>query len=70
MPSTVQATQPKKLLVLDIDETILHTSFKQVDDYDFKLEIQLKDPSNPYKLSQVTAYVQKRPYIEQFLRRM
>lgn len=50
----------KKCLVLDLDETLVHSSFKPVPDADFIV---------PVEIDQVTykVYVLKRPYVDEFL---
>lgn len=49
-----------KTLVLDLDETLIHTSFKKTKNYDFTLQIQVKD-----QLEKV--YVTKRFGLDIFL---
>lgn len=54
-------TDPKKkCLVLDLDETLVHSSFQKIDDSDFEIEILLD--STKHKV-----YVRKRPGVDHFL---
>jgi len=50
----------KKCLVLDLDETLVHSSFTPVSDADFIIDIELD--GNIHKV-----YVRKRPYVDEFL---
>lgn len=50
----------KKCLVLDLDETLVHSSFKPVDDTDMVIPIVIENVT--YKV-----YVKKRPYVDEFL---
>jgi Dullard-like phosphatase family protein len=51
----------RKVLVLDLDETLVHCTFQQPDAYDFIVSI-------PFDGSVFEAYVQKRPFVDDFLR--
>lgn len=51
----------KKTLVLDLDETLVHSSFKPINDADFKIEIELEATIH-------RVYVRKRPGVDEFLR--
>ena len=55
----------KKLLILELDETLIHTSFVQVPncDYDYKFNINFLERP-------VTVFVYKRPYLNEFLYQM
>jgi len=53
----------KKCLVLDLDETLVHSSFKQIPNADFVLPVEIDD-----QVHQV--YVLKRPGVDQFLKAM
>lgn len=54
----------KKTLILDMDETLIHTKFQDnVTNYDLKLNVELED--NFYDI-----FVFKRPGVEEFLCRM
>lgn len=50
----------KKCLVLDLDETLVHSSFKPVPDADFIVPVEIE--GTVYKV-----YVLKRPYVDEFL---
>jgi len=51
----------KKCLVIDLDETLVHSSFKPVE-CDFVVPVEIEDQI--YKV-----YVSKRPYVDEFLKR-
>jgi Dullard-like phosphatase family protein len=50
----------RKLLVLDLDETLVHCSFQQPDWFDFSVAV-------PFEGACFDAYVQKRPFVDAFL---
>lgn len=50
----------KKCLVLDLDETLVHSSFKPIPDPDFNIEIELEGQIH-------RVYVRKRPGVDFFL---
>jgi len=52
-----------KCLVLDLDETLIHSSFKPVDVYDYMITIEIEDVK--YEV-----YVAKRPGVDEFLAKM
>ena len=51
-----------KTLVLDLDETLVHSSLKYVEDADIQLDLQVPDAGHQ------TVFVKLRPYSSQFLR--
>ncbi|CAH8473612.1 CTD (Carboxy-terminal domain, RNA polymerase II, polypeptide A) small [Schistosoma haematobium] len=51
----------KKCLVLDLDETLVHSSFKYVENADFVVPVEINGT-----IQQV--YVRKRPYLDKFLK--
>jgi RNA polymerase II subunit A small phosphatase-like protein len=53
----------RKCLVLDLDETLVHSSFKAVDKADFTVPVQIEHYWH-------TFYVLKRPGVDNFLKRM
>jgi len=53
----------KKTLVLDLDETLVHSSFKPVSNADFIVPVEIEDTVHQ-------VYVLKRPGVDQFMRRM
>jgi len=50
-------------LVLDLDETLVHSSFQPVDRYDFLIPVEID--GNTYQV-----YVAKRPHVDEFLKKM
>ena len=52
----------KKCVVLDLDETLVHSSFKPVEGADFVVPVEIEGVV--YKV-----YVLKRPYVDEFLKR-
>lgn len=52
---------PKVSLVLDLDETLVHSSLERPDTYDFEIVVR-------YNEQDTTVYVQKRPGVDQFIR--
>jgi RNA polymerase II subunit A small phosphatase-like protein len=56
-------TAGKKTLVLDLDETLVHSSFKPIPAADFVIPVEIDE-----QVHQV--YVLKRPGVDQFLKRM
>lgn len=54
------AQQQKKCLVLDLDETLVHSSFKPINDADFIMTIELENVLH-------RVYVRKRPGVDHFL---
>jgi len=53
----------KKTLVLDLDETLVHSSFTPIKHVDWIIPVQIDDKINP-------VYVSKRPGVEYFLSEM
>jgi len=53
----------KKCLIIDLDETLVHSSFKQVHNADFIVPVEIDGV-----IHQV--YVLKRPHVDEFLKRM
>jgi len=51
----------KKTLVLDLDETLLHSSFKPIPDPDFIVPVEIEDVVHK-------VYVLKRPFVDEFLK--
>ena len=50
----------KKCLVLDLDETLVHSSFKPVPNPDFIIPVEIEDKI-------VEVYVLKRPFMDRFM---
>lgn len=61
VPSALSFTHPRKSLVLDLDETLVHSQFKQTENCDLRLDVQVDDFPAIF-------YVSKRPYLDVFLR--
>eukprot|EP01127_Copromyxa_protea_P001552 TRINITY_DN11525_c0_g1_i1.p1 TRINITY_DN11525_c0_g1~~TRINITY_DN11525_c0_g1_i1.p1 ORF type:complete len:358 (-),score=59.56 TRINITY_DN11525_c0_g1_i1:93-1127(-) len=53
----------RKCLVLDLDETLVHSSFQEVARYDFKIPVEIEDVT-------YTVYVAKRPGVDEFMKKM
>ena len=51
----------KKTLVLDLDETLVHSSFKPIPDPDFIVPVEIEDVVHK-------VYVLKRPHVDEFLK--
>lgn len=58
-----QSFKNKKLLVLDLDETLVHSSFKYLRSADFVLPVDIDDQIH-------NVYVIKRPGVDEFLQRV
>jgi len=54
------AQQSRKTLVLDLDETLVHSSFQKPEWFDYEVPIVFNDTT-------YTIFVQKRPGVDQFL---
>mmetsp|Transcript_29016 Transcript_29016/g.76055 ORF Transcript_29016/g.76055 Transcript_29016/m.76055 type:complete len:257 (+) Transcript_29016:158-928(+) len=63
LPQQAKEHTGKICLVLDLDETLVHSSFKPVPDADFVVPIEIDGQSHE-------VYVLKRPYVDEFLRAM
>lgn len=61
VPSALSCTHTRKSLVLDLDETLVHSQFKLTPDCDLRLEVRVDDFPAVF-------YVSKRPYLDVFLR--
>jgi RNA polymerase II subunit A small phosphatase-like protein len=57
------AHHDKKCLVLDLDETLVHSSFRLVPNVDFVIPVTVDSTVH-------SVYVAKRPYVDQFLKDM
>jgi len=62
LPPQSEKKKGKKCLVLDLDETLVHSSFKLVP-CDFVVPVKIEDKT--YKV-----YVAKRPHVDEFMRRV
>eukprot|EP01095_Lingulamoeba_sp_RSL-Kostka_P016333 TRINITY_DN795_c0_g1_i4.p1 TRINITY_DN795_c0_g1~~TRINITY_DN795_c0_g1_i4.p1 ORF type:complete len:269 (-),score=80.38 TRINITY_DN795_c0_g1_i4:704-1510(-) len=63
LPEPLPEHKGKKCLVLDLDETLVHSSFKRIDDADFAIPVVIDDQSHD-------VYVLKRPNVDEFMRKM
>jgi len=63
LPPQIHKEIGKKTLVLDLDETLVHSSFKPIPNADFIIPVEIDN-----QIHQV--YVLKRPYVDQFLKTM
>jgi RNA polymerase II subunit A small phosphatase-like protein len=63
LPPLRQEDAGRKCLVLDLDETLVHSSFKPVPDADFVIPIEIEGQTHQ-------VYVLKRPHVDVFLKRL
>ena len=63
LPAVSKADGGKKCLVLDLDETLVHSSFKPVANPDFIIPVEIDN-----RITDV--YVLKRPFVDEFLQAM
>ncbi|CAI4045681.1 hypothetical protein SKDZ_12G0470 [Saccharomyces kudriavzevii ZP591] len=63
LPPQSESTKGKKCLILDLDETLVHSSFKYLRSADFVLPVEIDDQVH-------NVYVIKRPGVEEFLERV
>ncbi|CAM0139882.1 unnamed protein product [Umbelopsis sp. WA50703] len=63
LPPLREKHKNKKCLVLDMDETLIHSSFKEVDDADFIIPIVIDNQIH-------NVYVLKRPGVDEFMKKM
>ncbi|XP_050306587.1 carboxy-terminal domain RNA polymerase II polypeptide A small phosphatase 1 [Anthonomus grandis grandis] len=61
-PAKHQDTQ-KKCMVIDLDETLVHSSFKPINNADFIVPVEIDGTVHQ-------VYVLKRPHVDEFLKRM
>lgn len=61
LPEIPDGQERKRCLVLDLDETLVHSSFKPIPDADFRIEIELEQTIH-------RVYVRKRPFVDEFLK--
>eukprot|EP01123_Difflugia_compressa_P006044 TRINITY_DN18187_c0_g1_i1.p1 TRINITY_DN18187_c0_g1~~TRINITY_DN18187_c0_g1_i1.p1 ORF type:complete len:291 (-),score=43.56 TRINITY_DN18187_c0_g1_i1:24-896(-) len=62
LPPQRQNKIGKKCIVLDLDETLVHSSFKPISQCDFVVSVNIED-----QIHQV--YVTKRPFVDEYLKR-
>lgn len=63
LPPLREKHKDKKCLVLDMDETLIHSSFKEVEDADFVIPIIIDNQVH-------NVYVLKRPGVDEFMKKM
>ncbi|KAE8210772.1 hypothetical protein CF327_g5385 [Tilletia walkeri] len=59
----IEKDSGRKCLVLDLDETLVHSSFKMIHNADFIVPVEIEGHSH-------SVYVIKRPGVDEFMRRM
>jgi len=69
LPPPEQKFYGKKLLVLDLDETLVHSSFNYVANSDILVDIDIDDPNTGTTMN-ARIYVYKRPHVDEFLQAM
>ncbi|KAM9343772.1 carboxy-terminal domain RNA polymerase II polypeptide A small phosphatase 2 isoform 1-T1 [Pholidichthys leucotaenia] len=63
LPEVKAQDQGKICVVIDLDETLVHSSFKPISNADFIVPVEIEGTTHQ-------VYVLKRPYVDEFLRRM
>ncbi|CAB1336670.1 unnamed protein product [Coregonus sp. 'balchen'] len=63
LPEMIPQDQGKICLVIDLDETLVHSSFKPISNADFIVPVEIEGTTHQ-------VYVLKRPYVDEFLQRM
>ncbi|PWA29443.1 hypothetical protein CCH79_00017061, partial [Gambusia affinis] len=63
LPELKAEDQGKVCVVIDLDETLVHSSFKPISNADFIVPVEIEGTTHQ-------VYVLKRPYVDEFLRRM
>ncbi|UMM11713.1 hypothetical protein L5515_000858 [Caenorhabditis briggsae] len=63
LPPLLPHDSKKKCLVIDLDETLVHSSFKPVKNPDFVIPVEIDGVEHQ-------VYVLKRPYVDEFLARV
>jgi len=63
LPNHTPETLGKKCLVLDLDETLVHSSFKPIPNPDFIIPVEIEDQVHK-------VYVVKRPGVDRFLEQL
>ncbi|XP_059503562.1 carboxy-terminal domain RNA polymerase II polypeptide A small phosphatase 1-like isoform X1 [Stegostoma tigrinum] len=84
LPEVKVQDSGKKCVVIDLDETLVHSSFKPVSNADFIIPVEIDGNVHQVRVCDVTGwekrqdglsllaqvYVLKRPHVDEFLRRM
>ncbi|XP_038609074.1 carboxy-terminal domain RNA polymerase II polypeptide A small phosphatase 2 isoform X2 [Tachyglossus aculeatus] len=63
LPEVARQDQGRICVVIDLDETLVHSSFKPVNNADFIVPVEIEGTTHQ-------VYVLKRPHVDEFLRRM
>jgi len=63
LPPLIADDYGKKTLVLDLDETLVHSSFKPINNADFIIPVEIEDQTHQ-------VYVLKRPGVDKFMKRV
>ncbi|KAK6166577.1 hypothetical protein SNE40_023233 [Patella caerulea] len=63
LPPVRHTNMHKKCVVIDLDETLVHSSFKPISNADFIVPVEIDGTVHQ-------VYVLKRPYVDEFLQRM
>ncbi|KAM8864820.1 carboxy-terminal domain RNA polymerase II polypeptide A small phosphatase 2 [Spinachia spinachia] len=63
LPEIEAQDQGKLCVVIDLDETLVHSSFKPISNADFIVPVEIEGTTHQ-------VYVLKRPYVDEFLQRM
>lgn len=63
LPPVKHQDMHKKCMVIDLDETLVHSSFKPINNADFVVPVEIDGTVHQ-------VYVLKRPYVDEFLQRM
>lgn len=63
LPPVKHQDMHKKCMVIDLDETLVHSSFKPINNADFVVPVEIDGTVHQ-------VYVLKRPYVDEFLERM
>eukprot|EP01125_Pyxidicula_operculata_P002048 TRINITY_DN12009_c0_g1_i1.p1 TRINITY_DN12009_c0_g1~~TRINITY_DN12009_c0_g1_i1.p1 ORF type:complete len:364 (-),score=81.46 TRINITY_DN12009_c0_g1_i1:108-1199(-) len=62
LPPIPESKKGKKCLVLDLDETLVHSSFKPVEGCDFIIPVEIENQVHK-------VYVSKRPFVDDFMKK-
>ncbi|CAH2224536.1 carboxy-terminal domain RNA polymerase II polypeptide A small phosphatase 2 isoform X2 [Pelobates cultripes] len=63
LPEVAPKDKGKICMVIDLDETLVHSSFKPISNADFIVPVEIEGTTHQ-------VYVLKRPYVDEFLERM
>ncbi|XP_066261999.1 carboxy-terminal domain RNA polymerase II polypeptide A small phosphatase 1-like isoform X1 [Euwallacea similis] len=63
LPPARHQDMEKKCMVIDLDETLVHSSFKPINNADFIVPVEIDGTTHQ-------VYVLKRPHVDEFLKRM